>query len=456
MKKILSVILAIALVLGFGVSAFAEADIPLKLYSDAAMVIDMSTGEVLYALNPDETRYPASTTKMLTGILALENLDLNDTVTVDKEAAGIGGNTLNLKAGEKFTVKDLIYGTMVISANDGAVALAKKVSGNVEEFAKLMNEKAVEIGCTSSNFVNPNGLHDDKHYTTARDLSLIAMYCMKNEIFREIVSLPSYTVPKTNLSDERYVENTNWLLNDEVDSHRVYAGNEYRYCKYDGCIGIKTGQTNAAGCCLVAAAKRNDTTVLIVCLHSKNTFERFADAILLLDLGFASFKTEKKMTAETELGTVKVKKGSVRNATAVLEEDVLATLKKGEAGDIITTEVKLDEKVKAPVVKGQNLGVVNVYKSGELIGTYNAVAKEDVPEGGFLSNFGITDATAHIIGKIVKVILWLLLLCIVALTIYVIYEKRRIAKKKARKAARLKAKMERENLNKSDFNRKDF
>ncbi|MDO5331576.1 MAG: serine hydrolase, partial [Bacillota bacterium] len=210
MKKVLSIILSILLIFSGTFCSFAESEIPLKLYSDAALVCDMTTGEIIYSLNADELRYPASTTKMLTAILALENLDLEDTVTVDKEAAGVGGNSLKLKSGEKFKVKDLLYGTLVISANDGAVALAKKVSGSVEEFAKLMNKKAIEIGCTSSNFVNPNGLHDDNHYTTARDLALIAMYCMKNETFREIVSLPSYTVPATNLSEERVVENTNW------------------------------------------------------------------------------------------------------------------------------------------------------------------------------------------------------------------------------------------------------
>jgi len=451
-KKIVSILLILILVFSSCISVFAEEEIPLKLYSTAALVCDMTTGEMLYGKNADEIRYPASTTKMLTGILAIENLNMDATVVVDKDAAGIGGNTLNVKNGEKFIAKDLIYGTLVISANDGAVALAKAVSGSVEEFCKLMNKKAEEIGCTNTHFVNPNGLHDDDHYTTARDLAKIAMYCMQNEVFRDIVSRVSYTVPKTNLSDERVVQNTNWLLYDEQDDHMVFAGNEKRYCKYEGCIGIKTGQTLKAGCCLVAAAKKGETTILTVCLQSNNPFERFADAIELLDLGFSSFKTVSPMAGGQELGSVKVKKGSVKTVTVVAKEDIFATLKASEANDVIKTEVTLDEKVKAPVEKGQKLGTVTVFKAGEVIKTYDAVAKEDVPEGGFLSNFGIDDATAAKIGKVINIILLVILFLIMALAIYVIYERQRINKKKARKAARLKAKMERERLEREKDN----
>jgi len=340
---------------------------------------------------------------------------------------------------------------MVISANDGAVALAKAIAGSVEEFVKLMNKKAAEIGCTGTNFVNPNGLHDDNHYTTARDLAKIAMYCMQNETFRDIVSTASYTLPKTNLSEERVVENTNWLLNDQSDDHMVYAGGVKRYCKYDGCIGIKTGQTAKAGSCLVAAAKRDNTTILAVCLHSTNPYERFADAIVLLDLGFETYKTVTAMQGGQLLGEVKVKKGSVKKVEVVASRDIYSTLKASESNDIITTSVILEEKVKAPVYVGQKLGTVEVYKDGQLVQTYDAVAKDNVPEGGFLSNFGIEDATAAKIFLTIKIVLFILLLLIVALTIYVLYERRRIRIKKARKAARLKAKMERENLNKSDI-----
>lgn len=447
-RKITSIILSIATLFtaAFAVfaintqSSFADSSIPFKLYSDSALVCDMKTGDVLYSLNASERRYPASTTKMLTAILAIENLNLDDVVTVDKEATRAGGNSLKLKSGEKIVLRDLLYATLVVSANDGAVVLAKAVSGNVEEFAKLMNKKAEEIGCTGSHFVNPNGLHEDDHYTTAYDLATIAMYCMKNETFRDIVSHESYDMPATNMSKERHVSSTNWLLYDTVDSHKVYAGSEYRYCKYDGCIGIKTGQTSEAGCCLVAAATRDDTTVLTVCLHASNTFERFSDAIRLLDLGFSSFKTVQQYQANTELGTVKVKKGSVKTVTAVLNEDIYATLLKNESTSIITTEISLEEKIKAPVEEGQQIGTVTVYKSGEPIIVAAAVAKEAVPEGGFLSNFGIDDATAAKIKKVISIILIIILLFILGLTIWVIYMKIKIKKKKERKAARLKEK----------------
>lgn len=456
MKKLFSIILILVLVFCLFSPVFAEEALPGKIWSDAGLVCDLKTGEVIYSLNADTRMYPASTTKMLTGILAIENLNLDEVITVDKEAAGIGGNTLSLKNGEKIVAKDLLYGTLVISANDGAVALAKAISGSVEEFAKLMNKKAAELGMTGTNFVNPNGLHDDNHYTTARDLSKLAVYCMKNETFREIVKLSSYTVPATNLSEERTVETTNWLLNDEVDSHRVYVGNEYRYCKYDGCIGIKTGNTLKAGSCIVAAAEKNGTEVLAIALHAANPFDRFSDAIKLLDFGFSGFQTLTSIEEGAELGTVRVKKGSVRNVDVVLSESIYSTLKKGESNSIISTEITLDEKVKAPVTKGQKLGVVRLYKSGELLKEYDAIAKDDVPEGGFLSNFGIPDSTAKVIFKVLKIILIILVLIILALAAYVFYERRRIAKKRARKAARLRAKIERENLNKSDIKKDDI
>ncbi len=443
LNSIISMLLVVLLL--FSGRIYASESIPLKLYSEAALVMDMNDGTVLYSMNATEQRYPASTTKMLTCIIALENLDLGITVTVDADSAALGGNSLKLREGEKLNAKDLLYSTMVISANDGASAIAKAVSGNIEEFVKLMNKKADEIGCTGSNFVNPHGLHDDNHYTTAYDLAKIAMYCMQNPLFREIVNLNSYTVPATNLSEQRILDSTNWLLYDTVDSHRVYVGNDYRYCKYDGCIGIKTGQTAKAGACMVAAATRGETSILVVNLKAGNVYERFSDSIALLDLGFANYETSKIMTMDSDMGDIRVKRGAVKSVALTLEKDIKVTLKSGEKISSVTTESAISQSaLTAPVEAGTVVGTLNVYKSGSLIGSVNIVTTESVSKGGILSVFGITDATASKIWKVFKTIFIILLVLAAAFVVWVIYEKEKVKKKKARRAARLKAKQERE------------
>ena len=422
---------------------FGEEELPIKIYGEAAVVADLTTGDVLFTKNAYQKMYPASTTKMMTCILALENLDLNSTITVDGKASGLGGNTLNLKTGERFLAKDLLYGTMIESANDGAMAIALAVAGNEEDFAAMMNKKADEIGCTNTHFVNPHGLHNDNHYSTAYDLFLIARYCMQNETFRDIVSTVSYTIPATNMTSETRVrENTNWLLNNTTNS--LYVNGVKRLPKYDGCIGIKTGMTNKAGNCLVAAAKRNNTTIIAVTLKAPGPYERVADGIALLDLGFNTIKTEKPLSKGTELGTIKVKRGSVKTVNALLDSDVFATLKMQETADIITSKVELNEELTAPVSKGAIVGKVSVFKAGTLVGDYNAVAANDVPKGGPLSVFGIDDATAAKIGKVIKIILIILVILVVLFAAWVVYEKEKVRRKKARKAARLKAKQEAE------------
>lgn len=443
MKRLLSLIISILLILSSFAFCFGEETLPIKIYGEAALVADLSSGEVLYTKNAYQKMYPASTTKMMTCILALENLDLNSTITVDSKASGLGGNTLNLKTGEKFLAKDLLYGTMIESANDGALAIALAIAGNEEDFAKMMNRKAEEIGCTNTNFVNPHGLHDDKHYTTAYDLFLIASYCMQNPTFRDIVSTVTYTIPATNMTAESRVrENTNWLLNNTTNT--LYVNGVKRLPKYDGCIGIKTGMTNKAGNCLVAAATRNNTSIIAVTLKASGPYERVADAISLLDLGFNTIKTEKPLSKGTELGTINVKRGSVKTVDVLLDSDVFATLRIDETADILTSEVELPEELEAPVSKGAIVGKVSVYKAGELLGEYNAVAAEDVPKGGPLSVFGIDDATAAKIFKVLKTILIVLVILVVLFVAWVMYEKEKVRRKKARKAARLKARQESE------------
>lgn len=442
--RILSVILAAALAAGlFAVPAFAD-DAP-SITAEGALLMDLTTGEVIYEKNPDEKLYPASCTKLITAILVLENLQMNNVLTADEEVASTGGSRLSMKAGEKVTVKDAVYELLIGSCNDLAVLLAKAVSGNVEEFARLMNSKAAEIGCTDTHFTNPNGLHDDEHYTTANDLAKIAVYCMKNATFRDIVKNPDYTYTRGEGSGKNgtveTMKNGNWLLNNTTNV--MYVGNERRTPKYEGCIGIKTGWTDEARGCLIAAAKKGSTTLLSVVLRSdgssNGSYERFVDTIKLFDWGFANYRTYSAMRMGTEMGTLEVKKGEFNKVTAVLGDDIYATLSAAQQDGAVTTKVILDESIRAPFDKGTLCGRLEVFLEGSKIGEYKIVTADAVKEGGILSNFGVEDATSK---KIFGTALTVVFIIIAIFVAYIAYLKIRSERKKKLKAARAKAKAE--------------
>ena len=350
------------------------------LAADSAILMNADTGEILYDKNMDKTQYPASTTKIITALLAIENLDYDDTVTVSRRAADVvlEGANLDCKYGETFRVKDLVYGLMLHSANEMAVALAEAVSGSEANFAELMNERAEEIGCEGTHFVTPNGLPDERHVTTAHDLALIAREAMQNEKFAEVVSTVSYTIPATNLSEEREVKNSNYLL---YKKSKVEIDGEKRPYKYNGAKGIKTGYTNAAQGCLVEEAERRDLDLICVTLHSENDM-RYQDAIKLLDWGFDHFKMKTLIPSDEEFTTCKVQKGSEKKVAAVPASDIKVCVEKTASGAKLDRSAytwKIQEKeLTAPVKKGQNAGQLKLYKGGQLIGVYDLEAQEDV------------------------------------------------------------------------------
>ena len=443
--RILSVLIAAVIIAAsFTFTAFASD--PPEITAEAGLVIDLTTGEVLYEKNPDEKLYPASTTKLITAILVLENLPLNTVLTADAEVAATGGTRLVMRTGEQVTAKDAVYELLIGSCNDLAVLLAKAVSGNVEEFARLMNAKAAELGCTNTHFTNPNGLHDDDHYTTANDLAKIAVYCMKNATFREIVKYSEYTYTRGEGSGKsgtvETMKNGNWLLNNTTAV--LYAGNERRTPKYEGCIGIKTGWTPEAKGCLVAAAKRGNTTLLSVVLKSgtasaSGSYERFSDTILLLDWGFDNFRTYSSMRMGTDLGIIPVKKGEFNKVHAVLKDDIYATLGVEQTDAAVTTKLTLDESITAPFDKGTVCGKLEVFIDGIKTAEYKAVTAEAIKEGGILSNWGVEDAVAKKIFGTILTVVFVLLAIFVA---YIAYLKIKSDKKKKLKAARAKARAE--------------
>lgn len=255
-----------------------------KIVSPAAILMDASTGTILYGKNIDDKHYPASTTKILTSIIALENSNLNETVKFSHNAIYSleeGSTHIGINEGEKLSMKDCLYGLLLASANEVANGIAEHISGSTDKFAELMNEYAKNIGCTNSHFANPSGLHNDEHYTTCHDLALIAQYAFKNPTFREIDGTSTYTIGKTNLTNEKRTF---------TNHHQMLVGNKegFTQFKYDGCIGGKTGYTSKADHTLVTFAKRDNTTLIVVVMDTSVT-DQYQDSWNLLDYGFDNF-----------------------------------------------------------------------------------------------------------------------------------------------------------------------
>lgn len=285
MKKFLKFSLTslVALILIFipAKEAFASSAWPTgpAIESESAFVMDAYSSNVLYEKDGDAQRYPASTTKILTCILALENSTMDEIVTFSENAVNLvdGAVTIDSVAGEEMRMEDMLYGLMLPSGNDCAIAIAEHIGGSVEGFAKMMNERAKKIGATHSHFVNPNGLPDDDHYTTAHDMALIAQEAFKNSVFVKLISTPTYIAPPTNKTDEeREFKNTNML---------IHPSTEY----YDErVIGGKTGFTYEAGRCLVTFAKQDNMTIITV-QYGGPLKEIFGEARTLYDFVFGNF-----------------------------------------------------------------------------------------------------------------------------------------------------------------------
>lgn len=360
-----------------------------NIASPSALLMDLKSGKILYEKNIDQKMYPASLTKILTAILALEHCDLNDIATVSYDAVmtlSSGYVTANLQVGEELTVEQLLYVLMVGSSNDAAIVLAEHISGSVDEFSKLMNEKAKELGCTSTNFVNPNGAHDENHYSTARDLSIISKYAMQNETFRTLVRTTSYKLPITNKyeSEDRLFTTTNSLLivnnNDRADNY---------YYKY--ATGIKTGFTTPAKNCLIASANRDGLELLTVVLgagqNKQGLSERYVDTINLFEYGYDTYSLKEVIKAGGIVQTT-----NIRNATrdtkkldAVVKNDISVLIKSEDKNSALLPEVHIDENLKAPIKEGDVIGTVKYTVEG-IEYTEDLIASNDVKKSRFLIN----------------------------------------------------------------------
>lgn len=325
----------------------------LSLYSEAAVMIDSETGKVLFDKNANQKMYPASTTKILTAIIAIEKCNLTDSVTASYNAImsiPAGYSNAAIQENEVLTVEELLNVFLIHSANEAGMILAEHISGSIANFADLMNEKVLEIGCTNTHFTNPSGIHDVNHYSTAYDMALIAQYCMKNDTFRNIVSKTSCTIAPTNKYDARYFVNTNDLI---LPSSQYY----YKYA-----IGIKTGYTSQAKNCLIAASSKDNLELITVVLGAQTTETgksgRNIDTINLFEYGYSNYKFQEIVTQ----GTI-VKEISIDNATK--DTEVLPLITKDSISSIVSKNfdlnnldysIELNEDLKAPISQGAVIG----------------------------------------------------------------------------------------------------
>jgi len=344
----------------------------LNINAESAILIDGDTGKVLYEKSAYEKRAPASTTKIMTALLALEHCKTTDIATVTSEAitsVPSGYSTDLLKMGEELTIKDLLYALLLPSSNEAANVLAIHIAGSIDSFASMMNTKAMELGCKNTHFVNPNGVHDDNHYSTAYDLSLIAKEAMKNDIFRQIVSTASYTLPSSNKYSriDRTLITTNDLIKKQSDNYYEYA------------IGIKTGFTTPAKNCLVSSATKDGKTLISVVLRSNTNNNRYNDAKTLFNYGFDNFSKKHIIKAGSTIKTIDVKNAtsSTKNLNLVAETGINTIVTNDKLNDTIEPQINLNEHLQAPIKKDSIVGTAT-YTVDNIKYTINLKAGNEV------------------------------------------------------------------------------
>lgn len=355
LKKISSLILLWVIVTSTFV--YGSEDIKnIEVGGEAAIVMDVETGRILYEKNIHKKLPMASTTKIMTALLAIENLPLDQHIKINSKAQGIEGSSIYLRANESVKVIDLIYGLMLRSGNDAAEALAYEISGSIEDFAALMNKRALEIGAKNTNFMNPHGLHHDNHYTTAYDLGLISREALKNPVFKEVVKTKFYTADR--------------------DGYKHFANKNKILDICEGGDGVKTGYTMRAGRCLVASATRGDMQLLSVTL---NNYDWFNTNERLLNAAFNTFKPYSLFHEKQIITKVRVLEGKKKEVSLTPYKGSTIPLSEGEEEKLLTV-LDIPKSLKAPIVKGQRVGKMTTYLDGKIINKTYLIANESIDQ----------------------------------------------------------------------------
>ena len=337
----------------------------------SAIMIEASTGEILFQKNKDEKLAPASMTKMMSMLLIMEeiengNLKWNEMITTSEKASSMGGSQIFLKVGEKMTVEDLLKGVAIASGNDAVVALAERVSGSEEQFVKRMNIRAKDLGLKNTNFINATGLTADNHYSSAYDMSLIAKELVKHEKILEFTSTYEDYLRKDTKSPF-------WLVN----TNRLVRFKE-------GVDGLKTGFTDEAGYCLTATMKKDNMRLITVVMKEENTSKRSADTTKMLDYGFNIYMVQTILDEKTTIEKKKVELGKTLTTEIVPKENITILNKKSDDQKNITYKTNIN-KIIAPVKKGDKVGTIDIIEDNNIISTIDATVKEDIAKANILT-----------------------------------------------------------------------
>lgn len=350
----------------------------INISAPVCVLMEYSTGKILFEKNLNKMMYPASTTKLMTAILVLEKCQLTDVATVNNSAVDsvpAGYSTAYLQKGEKLTIEQLLHVLLIPSANDAANVLAEHVGGSIANFANMMNSKAKEIGCENTNFKNPSGIHDENHYSTAYDLSLIAKHAMQFQTIKDIVQKTVYNLPKTDKynSDNRIFYNTNLLL-----SHHSPDDYYYPYA-----TGLKTGYTNPAKDCIIATAKKDDLELIAVILGAEDTngslVPKFLDCKKLFEYGFSnySYKNIKKANSFVTKVSVLGATEDTKNLNILVKNDINVFLENNFDINNLEPKLELDTPLVAPIKGGSTIGKIT-YDIDGIIYTSELIAETDV------------------------------------------------------------------------------
>jgi len=371
MKKILTIVCLIISIFIKNVKANEIED--LAPNAKSAIMIEASTGEILFRKNENEKLAPASMTKMMSMLLIMEelekgNLKWDEIITASQNASSMGGSQIFLETGEKMTVKELLKGIAIASGNDATVALAERISGSETAFVKKMNEKARDLGLKNTNFITSTGLDADNHYSTAYDMSIIAKELVKYPKILEFTGTYEDYL-RTGTSNPFWLVNTNRLV-------RFYSGVD----------GLKTGYTSSAGYCLTATAKRDNMRLITVVMNEPNTEKRSADTTKMLDYGFNTYMVKNIIDEDIVIDTVEVNLGKKLDVDITPSEKITILNKKTDEMRKITYELEVN-KITAPIKKGDKVGTIKILEEGKLISTISATVKEDIEKANILTIF---------------------------------------------------------------------
>lgn len=336
-------------------------DIAVSNTCTAQVVMEQSSKTVMYSQNANVRMEMASTTKLVTALCVLENNQLDKIVTIPKQAVGIEGSSIYLREGQKFSVRDLLYGLMLRSGNDSAVALAIDTSGSVEKFVQLMNQKAKKLGCNNTNFVNPHGLSHPNHYTTAHELGILACQAMSNKDFATIVAAKSFKVEQNDTHDAMLFVNKNKMLSN-----------------FDGANGIKTGYTTKSGRCLVSSAKQNKMQLVCVVL---NDYDMWNDSKGLMQRVFDNYDAIKLSDKENCVWKLPSIEG--QEICIGLKNDISFPLKKNTKINL-TFELNIDKNLSLPIQKGQKIGNICIYNDNRLLFDQEVITMNEIKSMGDL------------------------------------------------------------------------